>query len=193
MTETAWTDERARTTLRRIFEAAVASAQPAAAIHRHLPPKPRGRCVVVGAGKASAAMAAALEAAWPDVDVSGVVVTRYGHAVPAGRIRIIERAMHLIDGGALDDRGVEDLAARLGIGPRHLDRLFQKHVGASPTQVAKTARVQRAKRLIDSTDLPMIEIALRSGFRSLRRFNGVFAEVYKRPPTEVRQSRRMSG
>ncbi len=92
MAETAWTDERARTTLRRIFEAAVASAQPAAALHRHLPPKPRGRCVVVGAGKASAAMAAALEAAWADVDVSGVVVMRYGHAVPAGRIRIIEAA-----------------------------------------------------------------------------------------------------
>ena len=86
----AWTDKRARETLRRIFDAAVASADPAAAVRRHLPPKPKGRCVVVGAGKASAAMAAAFDAAWPDVDVSGVVVTRYGHAVPAGRIRIIE-------------------------------------------------------------------------------------------------------
>jgi glycerate 2-kinase len=92
MAETTWTDERGRATLRRIFEAAVASAEPAAATLRHLPEKPRGRCVVVGAGKASAAMAAALEAAWPDGDVSGVVVTRYGHAVPAGRIRIIEAA-----------------------------------------------------------------------------------------------------
>jgi glycerate 2-kinase len=86
----AWTDKRARETLRRIFDAAVASADPAAAVRRHLPEKPKGRCVVVGAGKASAAMAAAFDAAWPDVDVSGVVVTRYGHAVPAGRIRIIE-------------------------------------------------------------------------------------------------------
>jgi glycerate 2-kinase len=73
-----------------MFDAAVASADPAAAVARHLPARPKGRCVVVGAGKASAAMAAAFDAAWPDVDVSGVVVTRYGHAVPAGRIRIIE-------------------------------------------------------------------------------------------------------
>ncbi len=86
----AWKDSRARDVLRRMFDAAVASADPAAAVARHLPDKPKGRCVVVGAGKASAAMAAAFDAAWPDVDVSGVVVTRYGHAVPAGRIRIIE-------------------------------------------------------------------------------------------------------
>src|SRR5215204_2068968 len=87
-----WTDKRARTLLRRLFDTAIASAAPALAIARHLPEKPKGRCVVVGAGKASAAMAAVFDAAWPDVDVSGVVVTRYGHAVPAGRIRIIEAA-----------------------------------------------------------------------------------------------------
>src|SRR6266542_2558467 len=113
------------------------------------------------------------------------------HFSPAwkGSRTTVERAMRLINAGALDDRGVEDLAARLGVGPRHLSRLFEKHVGANPTQVAKTARIQRAKRLIDSTDLPMTEIALRSGFRSLRRFNGVFAEVYKRPPSEIRRAR----
>jgi AraC family transcriptional regulator of adaptative response / DNA-3-methyladenine glycosylase II len=101
--------------------------------------------------------------------------------------------MRLINAGALDHRGVEDLAARLGIGSRHLCRLFRQHLGARPVQAAKTARLQRAKRLIDGTDLPMTEIALRSGFRSLRRFNAVFAEVYKRPPTEIRRIRRMSG
>jgi AraC family transcriptional regulator of adaptative response / DNA-3-methyladenine glycosylase II len=68
--------------------------------------------------------------------------------------------------------------------------LFDKHVGASPAQMAKTARVQRAKRLLDDTDLPMTEIASRSGFRSLRRFNAVFAEVYRRPPGEIRRVRR---
>ena len=87
---TAWSDDEARTLLRRIFDAAVASADPGPAVLRHLPEKPRGRCIVVGAGKASAAMAAALDAAWPDVELTGVVVTRYGHAVPAGRIRIVE-------------------------------------------------------------------------------------------------------
>ncbi|MDO1582583.1 glycerate kinase type-2 family protein [Rhizobium oryzicola] len=85
-----WNDQTVRSLLRRIFDAAIESAAPSKAVLRNLPPKPAGRCIVVGAGKASAAMAAALDAAWPDVDVSGVVVTRYGHAVPAGRIRIIE-------------------------------------------------------------------------------------------------------
>jgi hydroxypyruvate reductase len=87
-----WTDGKARNLLRTIFDAAVASASPTEAVLRHLPEKPKGRCIVVGAGKASAAMAAALDSAWPDVDISGVVVTRYGHAVPAGRIRIMEAA-----------------------------------------------------------------------------------------------------
>lgn len=84
------TDTFVRQLLRRLFDAAVASADPRIAVLKHLPEKPAGRCVVVGAGKASAEMAAALDAAWPDVELSGVVVTRYGHAVPAGRIRILE-------------------------------------------------------------------------------------------------------
>lgn len=91
-TRVAWTDARARTALRALFDAAVQRAAPGAAVLRHLPSPPAGRCVVVGAGKASAAMAAAVDAAWPDVDLSGVVVTRYGHAVPAGRIEIREAA-----------------------------------------------------------------------------------------------------
>jgi AraC family transcriptional regulator of adaptative response/methylated-DNA-[protein]-cysteine methyltransferase len=99
-----------------------------------------------------------------------------------------ERALRLIEGGALDEEEatVEALAARVGVGARHLSRLFARHVGASPAQVARTARVQRAKRLLDGTDLAMAEVALRAGFRSLRRFNAVFAEVYRRPPTTIR-------
>ncbi|WP_315768492.1 glycerate kinase [Bradyrhizobium sp. SZCCHNR2012] len=85
-----WTDGRARAALRRIFDAAVASADPRRSIMRVLPDRPKGRCIVVGAGKASAAMAAGLDAAWPDVALSGVVVTRDGHAVPAGRIDVLE-------------------------------------------------------------------------------------------------------
>src|SRR5262247_3772758 len=72
----------------------------------------------------------------------------------------VERALRLIDGGALDGSGVEVLSDRLGIGTRHLSRLFQKHLGASPIQVAKTARIQRAKRLLDATDLSMAQIAM---------------------------------
>lgn len=99
---TAWNDTSARDALNRIFMTAVTSADPAKVLQQHLPSPPRGRCVVVGAGKASAAMAAALEAAWPSVDLSGVVVTRYGHAVPTGRIEIIE-ASHPVP----DDRSAE--------------------------------------------------------------------------------------
>jgi AraC family transcriptional regulator, regulatory protein of adaptative response / methylated-DNA-[protein]-cysteine methyltransferase len=106
-----------------------------------------------------------------------------------GSLTTVERAVRLINDGTLDNANVEMLAQRLGIGSRHLSRLFTRHLGANPTQVARTARVQRAKRLLDTTDLPMPEIAFRSGFRSLRRFNTVFAEVYKRPPTEIRRAR----
>jgi AraC family transcriptional regulator, regulatory protein of adaptative response / methylated-DNA-[protein]-cysteine methyltransferase len=101
----------------------------------------------------------------------------------------VERALRLVEDGALDDGDVEMLAERLGIGSRHLSRLFQKHLGASPIQVAQTMRVHRAKRLIDKTDLPMTEIADRAGFGSLRRFNTVFALVYRRPPSEIRRTR----
>lgn len=90
-------NEQAAAILQDIFQQAVDSARPGPVIPPALPEKPRGRCVVIGAGKASAAMAAAVDAAWPDVDVSGVVVTRYGHAVPAGRIRILEAAHPVSD------------------------------------------------------------------------------------------------
>jgi glycerate 2-kinase len=75
-----------------MFLAAVASADPARMLSAHLPAPPRGRCIVVGAGKAAAAMAAALDAAWPDVALSGAVVTAYGHEQPAGRIQVLTAA-----------------------------------------------------------------------------------------------------
>ena len=101
----------------------------------------------------------------------------------------VERALRLINRGTLDDQSVETLAGSLGVGSRHLSRLFHKHLGASPTQVARTARVQKAKRLLDETDRPMAEIAFQAGFGSLRRFNAVFAEVYRRAPSDIRRSR----
>ena len=107
----------------------------------------------------------------------------------------VERAVRLIvEEGALDEEGtpVEKLAERLGMGRRQLARLFARHLKASPSAVARTARIQRAKRLIDETDKPMVEIAVLAGFGSLRRFNAVFAEVYGRTPTEIRRGRRSS-
>jgi AraC family transcriptional regulator of adaptative response / DNA-3-methyladenine glycosylase II len=105
----------------------------------------------------------------------------------------VERALRLIAQGALDTHGVDALAERLGIGARHLGRLLQRHCGASPVQVAKTTRLQRAKRLLDETDLAIAAIALRAGFGSLRRFNAVFLEVYGRSPSQIRRSRRSNG
>ncbi|WP_237155077.1 bifunctional transcriptional activator/DNA repair enzyme AdaA [Oryzibacter oryziterrae] len=108
-----------------------------------------------------------------------------------GTVTTVERAARLIkDEGALDGPSatVEALAARVGIGARQLTRLFARHLGASPGAVARTARVQRAKRLLTETDLPITEVALKSGFNSLRRFNAVFQEVYRRPPSAIRRA-----
>lgn len=85
-----WSETRVRVFLREMFDAAVASASPFHVLARFLPEKPKGRCVVVGAGKAAASMAAALEAAWPDVPLEGVVVTRDGHAMATQSIRVLE-------------------------------------------------------------------------------------------------------
>jgi glycerate 2-kinase len=109
-------DTTARRILRDLFDVAVASANPYKVLAAHLPEKPKGRCIVVGAGKASAAMAAALEAAWPDVELSGVVVTRYGHAAPTLRIKIIEASHPVPDDNSLVAateilRGVQGLTA----------------------------------------------------------------------------------
>lgn len=101
----------------------------------------------------------------------------------------VERAARLIiEDGALDGGiTIEGFAARLGMTARHLNRLFARHWGASPSIVARTARVQRAKRLLNQTDLAMVEVASQAGFGSLRRFNAVFLEVYRRPPSAIRR------
>src|SRR5438477_5734577 len=102
------------------FRAAVAAADPALIVPRNLPPPPKGRTLVVGAGKASAAMAAALEAHWPrDRPLEGLVITRYGHGVPTQRIRVVE-AGHPVP----DDKGEaaarEILSAAGSLGPDDL-------------------------------------------------------------------------
>ena len=73
-----------------MFAAAIDAAAPAKVLAAHLPPPPKGRVVVLGAGKASAAMAAAVEQAWPQVDLSGLVVTRYGHGADCRRVEVVE-------------------------------------------------------------------------------------------------------
>ncbi|MFZ0553321.1 MAG: Ada metal-binding domain-containing protein, partial [Steroidobacteraceae bacterium] len=107
-----------------------------------------------------------------------------------GTSAVVRRALRLINEGALDEVSVGEFATRVGVGARHLDRLFLQHVGASPLAVAQTRRLHFAKRLIDESDLPMTQIALAAGFGSLRRFNDAFRNAYQRPPRELRRARR---
>ena len=106
-----------------------------------------------------------------------------------GTSTTVQRGLRLIADGALDDGDIELLADRLGVTSRHLRRLFNQHLGASPLAVAHTQRLHFAKRLIDQTTLPMAEIAIASGFGSTRRFNDAFRNTYDRTPRELRSRR----
>ncbi len=104
----------------------------------------------------------------------------------------VDRALTLIEAGALDTGSVETLADRLGVGARHLSRLFARHLDASPREVAQTLRLQRARRLLEDETLPVAQVALQAGFSSVRRMNAAFASVYGRPPSEMRPRKRTS-
>jgi AraC family transcriptional regulator of adaptative response / DNA-3-methyladenine glycosylase II len=107
-----------------------------------------------------------------------------------GSSATVERALRMIDDGALDREGVPALADRLGIGPRHLRRLFLEHVGAPPLSVARTRRAHFARRLIDESKLPMVEVAAASGFGSVRQFNDAIRATFHRTPSEIRGAAR---
>jgi glycerate 2-kinase len=104
--------------LRRLFDAALAAAMPERAVPPHLPPRPTGRTIVVGAGKAAAAMARAVEDHWPGA-LEGIVVTRYGHRVPCHRIEIVE-ASHPVPDATGQDAARRILARVTGLGPDDL-------------------------------------------------------------------------
>ncbi len=106
-----------------------------------------------------------------------------------GTSNTVSRALALIADGALDggDACVDALAERLGIGERHLRRLFVQHLGASPIAVAQSRRVLFAKQLIHETRMPMTEVALAAGFGSIRRFNETFSALFHRPPSALRR------
>jgi len=105
-----------------------------------------------------------------------------------GTWNTISRAMALIAAGALAESDVETLAGRLGIGARQLRRLFHHHLGASPHSIAAARRIDLAKRLITETSLPLGQIALASGYGSIRRFNDSFRRVFGHPPSSFRRS-----
>ena len=100
----------------------------------------------------------------------------------------VSRGLKLIAEGALDESGVDHLAERLGLGSRHLRRMFLQHLGATPVAVAQTRRVHFAKKLIDETELPMTQVAMASGFGSIRRFNATFQKLYGRTPGDLRRA-----
>jgi AraC family transcriptional regulator of adaptative response / DNA-3-methyladenine glycosylase II len=104
-----------------------------------------------------------------------------------GTSALVSRALRLISDGVLDDDGVERLAGRLGVTARHLRRLFLRHLGATPLEVALTRRVHFAKKLLDETTLALTQVAFASGFGSLRRFNSQMRATYARTPTELRR------
>jgi AraC family transcriptional regulator, regulatory protein of adaptative response / DNA-3-methyladenine glycosylase II len=109
-----------------------------------------------------------------------------------GTPNTVSRALRLIAESSLADDSVEVLAERLGVGPRHLRRLFVRHLGATPSAVAQTRRLHFAKKLIDETSLPMSEVALSSGFGCVRRFNAAIRKVYARTPTQIRRLARQT-
>ena len=98
----------------------------------------------------------------------------------------VNRALRLINQGALDHSNVTQLADRLGVGDRHLRRLFDQHLGISPLAVAQTRRILFAKQLINQTGLPLTDIAMAAGFNSIRRFNTAMRDTYQKSPTELR-------
>ena len=104
-----------------------------------------------------------------------------------GTSNTVSRALRLIEESGLEDGGVETLAERLGIGSRHLRRLFLKHLGATPSAVARVRRLHFVKKLIDETRLPMSHIALAAGFGCVRRFNAAVRKTFHRTPTQIRR------
>ncbi len=112
-------NHKAEVLLREAFQVALLAADPARALSAYLPPPPEGRLVIVGAGKAAAAMAQATEtfygARYPKVRLEGLVITRYGHSVPTERIRVVEAA-HPVPDAAGVAATEEILALAEGLG-----------------------------------------------------------------------------
>jgi AraC family transcriptional regulator of adaptative response / DNA-3-methyladenine glycosylase II len=116
-----------------------------------------------------------------------------GNASVDATSRLAQAAASLIEDRALDEDGLEAIAARLGITDRHLRRAFGSEFGVSPVAFAQTQRLLLAKRLLTDTALPVTEVAFASGFGSLRRFNALFRERYRLQPSQLRRHMKASG
>lgn len=110
--------------------------------------------------------------------------------VPWDGPELVCRGVRMILDGALDGGTEATLAARLGVSARHLRRLFTTHLGATPDALARSARVHFARRLLDDSDLNVLEIGFAAGFGSVRQFNRACREVFRASPRELRARRR---
>ena len=111
-----------------------------------------------------------------------------GYATVDANRRLAQAAAGQIEDGRLEESSLADLAATLGVTDRHLRRVFQQEFGVSPVEYAQTQRLLLAKRLLTDTALPVLDVAMASGFASLRRFNDLFRTRYRMTPGELRKS-----
>jgi AraC family transcriptional regulator of adaptative response / DNA-3-methyladenine glycosylase II len=109
-----------------------------------------------------------------------------------GTSTTVQRALALIQQGALNDGSLAGLAGRLGIGERYLRKLFQRDMGVSPQAVALNQRLLFAKKLLAETSLPITEVAFAAGFGSVRRFNSAVKTQFKLAPGALRKQRKRS-
>ena len=112
-----------------------------------------------------------------------------GFAAVDASARIVQSAIGMIDDGFLEDRGIEDLADRIGVTSRHLRRVFEAELGVAPVEYAQTQRLLLAKRLLTDTALSVTDVAFASGFSSVRRLNALFRARYRMPPSRLRERR----
>ena len=114
--------------------------------------------------------------------------TSPGTPVWSGTSATVSRALRIITSADMNNSNLDTLADRLGVSLRHLNRLFNNHLGASPICVLQSHRLHTAKRLLDETKLPMIQVAMASGYSSLRRFNDHIKNTYGMTPSKLRGS-----
>lgn len=110
-----------------------------------------------------------------------------GSPAAGGTTATVTRALRLIDEGALAGGSIEALAERLGVTARWLRELFERHVGASPLDVARTRRAHLARRLLEDTALPVEDVAAAAGYGSARRMRAGLQQTFKLPPAELRK------
>ncbi|WP_328455005.1 AlkA N-terminal domain-containing protein [Amycolatopsis sp. NBC_00438] len=143
-----------------------------------VPPKPRNMTFYPSAAAAQQAGFRACKRCRPDASP--------GSPLWNERADLVARAMRLIADGVVDTEGVRGLAARLGYSVRQVERQVLAELGAGPLALARAQRAQTARTLIETTTLPMTELALAAGFGSIRTFNDTVREVFALSPTELR-------